>query len=159
MQTVYKWRPHAAVPVNAQVAGEELERIRVESNGRLSQEAVVSEARDKKSPLHPAFEWNDKIAAHQHRLTQAAYVIRMLSVSYVASDEGKGSEPIRAFVNVSRDNDRSYTSIAHAMSDDELREQVIARAMKELEDWQDRYSELVEFAAVFKSIEKIRQAA
>lgn len=158
MMAIYKWRPHANIPVPAQVAGDELERIRVENNGRLAQDIIVEEARDKKSPLHPAFEWNDKKAAHQYRLTQAGYVIRMLSVTYV-SEQGVGSEPVRAFVNVSRDEDRSYTSIAHAMSDEELREQVLARAFKELQDWQNRYSELVEFASVFAAIEQVREAA
>lgn len=156
-QTVYKWRAHAGVPIPAQVAGEELERIRTVNNGRLAQETVVEEARDKKSPLHPAFEWNDKQAAHQYRLSQAGYVIRMLSVSYVEGD--KKTEPIRAFVNVSRDEDRSYTSIAHAMSDDELREQVIAKAYKELNDWKARYEDLLEFASVFTAIEDVRIAA
>lgn len=158
MKPVYKWRPYANVPVAAQVAGEELERIRVENNGRLSQETYVAEARDKKSPLHPTLEWDDKKAAHRYRLTQAGYVIRMLSVTYV-SEQGVGSEPVRAFVNVSRDEDRSYTSIAHAMSDEELRKQVIARAFKELQDWRNRYSELVEFASVFAAIEQVREAA
>lgn len=156
-QTVYKWRAHAGVPVPAQVAGEELERIRTKNNGRLAQDTVVEEARDKRSPLHPAFEWNDKAAAHQYRLSQAGYVIRMLSVSYVDGDSK--TAPIRAFVNVSRDEDRSYTSIAHAMSDDELREQVLAKALKELQDWQDRYAELTEFADVFASIETLKIAA
>lgn len=156
-QTVYKWRAHAGVPIPAQVAGEELERIRTVNNGRLAQETVVEEARDKKSPLHPAFEWNDRQAAHQYRLSQAGYVIRMLSVSYVEGD--KKTDPIRAFVNVSRDEDRSYTSIAHAMSDDELREQVIAKAYKELNDWKARYEDLLEFASVFTAIEDVRIAA
>ncbi len=156
-QTVYKWRAHAGVPIPAQVAGEELERIRTVNNGRLAQETVVEEARDKKSPLHPAFEWNDRKAAHQYRLSQAGYVIRMLSVSYVEGEQKTG--PIRAFVNVSRDEDRSYTSIAHAMSDDELREQVLARALKELNDWRERYAELEEFAGLFATIEGLKIAA
>lgn len=156
-QTVYKWRAHAGVPIPAQAAGEELERIRTKNNGRLAQDDVVEEARDKKSPLHPAFEWNDKRAAQQYRLSQAGYVIRMLSVTYVEGENQ--TAPLRAFVNVSRDEDRSYTSIAHAMSDDELREQVLARALKELQDWQARYSELEEFASVFSSIETLKIAA
>lgn len=158
MQTVYKWRAHAGISVPAQVAGEELERIRVANNGRLTQDDVVSSAKRKASPLHDAFEWDDKAAAHQHRLSQAGYLIRKLDVVTVANDESK-SAPIRAFVSVVRDEDKSYTSIAHAMSDDELREQVIARARKELEDWQDRYADLVEFANVFAAIEQIGAAA
>lgn len=157
MQTVYKWRAHAGVSIPAQVAGEELERIRVSNNGRLAQEDVVAAAKRKTSPLHSAFEWDDKAAAHQHRLSQAGYLIRKLDVVTVANDDEQ-SKPIRAFVNVTRDDDRSFTSIAHAMSDDELREQVIARARKELEDWQSRYDDLIEFSTVFAAIEQMKAA-
>lgn len=157
MQTIYKWRAHAGVSIPAQVAGEELERIRVANNGRLAQEDVVASAKRKASPLHSAFEWDDKAAAHQHRLAQAGYIIRKLDVVTVANDEAK-SAPIRAFVSVVRDEDQSYTSIAHAMSDDELREQVIARARKELEDWQARYDDLIEFSTVFAAIEQLKAA-
>src|SRR5690554_4361555 len=101
MQTVYKWRAHAGVSIPAQVAGEELERIRVANNGRLAQEDVVTAAKAKSSPLHPAFEWNDKQAAHQYRLSQAGYIIRKLDVVQVEGDTA--ANPIRAFVNVTRD--------------------------------------------------------
>lgn len=151
MTAVYKWRAHAGVPIPAQAAGEALERIRVENFGRLTQEAVVKASRLKSSPLHLAFDWNDKTAAHKWRLSQAGYIIRKLDV---VQADGGSSEAVRAFVNISEEQDRSYTSMAHAMSDDELREQVIARAWKDLQDWRDRYEELVEFARVFAVIEE-----
>lgn len=53
-----------------------------------------------------------------------------------------------------RDNDRSYTSLAHAMSDKELREQVIAQAWKELQEWRRRYENLAEFSKVFGIIDR-----
>lgn len=155
--TVYKWRAFANIPVPAQVAGEELERIRLANNGRLAQEDVVASAKDAGNPLHPAFEWNDKRAAHLHRLSQAAHIIRKLDIVHSAGD-GNDAKPIRAFVSVTRDEDQSYTSIAHAMSDAELREQVVARAHKELKDWQDRYDDLVEFAEVFAAIRELKAA-
>lgn len=151
--TAYFWKPQAQISVQAQAAGDELERIRVLHNGRLTQEDVVAEARDKRNPLHSAFEWNDKRAAHQYRLTQAGYVIRMITVKL---DDGDGKPPVRAFVNVKRDEDRSYTSVVHAMSDSELRAQVITQAWKELEDWKHRHAELVEFARLFTVIEELR---
>lgn len=154
----YLWKPKVQVPVEAQVAGEELERIRVAHNGRLTQQDVVAEARDKANPLHKAFEWNDKRAATEYRLSQAGYIIRSITVATELEGD-KETAPVRAFVNVLRDDDRSYTSVAHAMSDTELRAQVIARAWKELEDWKARHAELVEFARLFSVIEDMRQAA
>lgn len=148
---VYKWKPQTVISVPAQVVGEALEAIRVAHNDRLTQEDVVAEAKADDSPLHPAFEWDDKKAGHKFRIEQASYLIRSITVN-VGSDEDK--PPIRAFVNVERDKDRSYTSTAHAMSDVELRAQVLARALKELQSWRERYSELVELARVFGEADK-----
>lgn len=155
MGMVYQWKPQAGIKIEAQVAGEELERIRVRNNGRLTQEDVLDEAKNAASPLHPAFEWNDKKAAHQYRLTQAGYLIRMITVA-PAEPEAATTKPVRAFVNVERESDRSYTSVAHALSDQELRAQVLARAMKELHDWRQRYQDLVELARVFSVVDEER---
>lgn len=155
MAMVYRWKPLTSVAVDAQAAGEELERIRVSRNGRLVQEDVVAEAKDKANPLHPAFEWNDRKAAHAYRLDQAGYMIRSITVVMSEPEQEQEREPIRAFVNVQRDDDRSFTSIAHAMSDEDLRAQVIARAWKELHDWRKRHAELVEFARLFTVIDEV----
>lgn len=108
-------------------------------------------ARDEASPLHPAFEWDDAKAAHAHRLEQASYLIRSV---VIVSDEGKDAAPVRAFVNVQRDTDRSFTTVAHAMSDTELRAQVLAKALHELQSWRYRYEELVELAKLFAQVDK-----
>lgn len=149
---VYQWKPNVVVPVTAQIVGEELEKIRVAHNDRLTQEDVVTSAKSDESPLHPAFEWDDAKAGHRWRIEQASYLIRSITVMVESEDETK--TPIRAFVNVERDADRSYTSTAHAMSDVELRAQVLARAMKELQAWRLRYNELAELARVFAEIDK-----
>lgn len=152
---IYKWNRHGVAGVNAQAAGEELERIRVNNNGRLEPQDVVVAARSEDNPLHPAFEWNDALAAEAYRVDQARYVIR--SIEVVIEPE-KAPKPVRAFVSVVRGEDRSYTSVSHAMSDPILRQQVLSAAMKEMEAWRDRYAELVELADVFAAIDKARAA-
>lgn len=47
-----------------------------QANGRLTPEMVVEEAKDKKSPLHDAFNWDVKAAAYQHWLDTARSIIR-----------------------------------------------------------------------------------
>lgn len=152
---IYKWTSRSVVPVNAQTAGEELERIRVKNNGRLEPLDVVAVARDERNPLHPAFEWDDVVAAEAYRVDQARYVIR--SIEVVVEPE-RSEKPVRAFVSVIRGEDRSYTSVSHAMSDPILRQQVLSAAMKEMEAWRTRYAELVELADVFAAIDKARAA-
>lgn len=153
---IYQWKSEARLKIDPQVAGEELERIRTWDNGRLDAKSVVEVSRDPGAPLHPAFEWDDAKAAEGFRVEQAKYMIRMIVVS--PEPEKEEAKPIRAFVSVVRDEDRSYTSVSHAMADPELRRQVLLTALRELEAWRDRYAELVELANVFAVIEEARGA-
>lgn len=66
--------------IDAGVAHTELERIRAQYG--LTASAVVQQSRPKDAPLHPAFEWDDKAAAEQHRLWQARQIIRAVHVVY-----------------------------------------------------------------------------
>ncbi len=156
MKMAYSWKPGATLKLDPQAAGEELERIRVHNNGRLESHSVVEEARPETSPLHKAFEWDDTKAADAWRVEQAGYLIRHIAVS-IQKGDGE-AVPIRAFVSVVRDEDRSYTSIEHALSDQELRIQVVAQAWAELEAWRKRHAELIEFAKVFATIDQARVA-
>lgn len=148
----YKWKAGSRIKINAKVAGQELERIRTRHNGRLTPQDILKEAKAKASPLHGAFEWSDNKAAQQFRLQQAQYLIRSIEVVVVQSKTKTSN--VRAFVNVKRDSDRSYTSIGHAMSDAELRQQVVAQAWKELGEWRRRYENLAEFSKVFGIIDR-----
>lgn len=152
---IYQWKEGSRISIDAQAAGEEMERIRVVNNGRLDAKDVVIAAAEAASPLHEHFEWNDAAAAERWRLEQAGHLIRCITVEI---GEHEGTEPIRAFVSVVRDEDRSFTSIQHAMSDVDLRKQVISQAWTELEAWRKRHAELIEFARVFTAIDQARPA-
>lgn len=150
---IYQWKNGSTCKVDAQIAGEELERIRTRHNGRLDAKDVVEASRDPAAPLHDHFEWSDKKAASAYRVEQAKYVIR--SVEVVVSEE-PDARPVRAFVSVVQEQDRSYTSVSHALSDADLRRQVLTKALQELDAWRERYAELVELANVFVAIEEAR---
>jgi len=150
----YKWKPKSMIPVDADVAGNQLETIRQRNNDRLTPAAVVDDARPKSSPLHPAFEWRDKIAAKKYREDQARHMIRSIVVVPQIVDGGEQRDPIRAFVSVTRDEDTAYTSIVHAMSESELRDQIVQRAWRELLSWRQRYHEYEELASICRQIDK-----
>lgn len=152
---IYQWKSGSVHQIDAQVAGEELERIRTFHNGRLEAEHVVAASRPVGAPLHAAFEWDDATAAEAWRKDQAASMIRHIAVVLEGNDD---APPIRAFVSVKRDNDRSYTSIGHALSDVDLRAQVVNQAWLELEAWRKRHAELIELAKVFSAIDQARTA-
>jgi hypothetical protein len=65
--------------VDPQAAGEELERIK-HRDGTIVPEAVVDEARPEDAVLHPAFEWEDPVAAEKYRVIQARTLIKKVRV-------------------------------------------------------------------------------
>jgi hypothetical protein len=134
--------------LDAQGTGEHLEALR--GDGDLTPEAVLKDATKKRSPLHIAFEWDDSAAAHQHRLNQARYMLRSI---VVVLDDAPEAEPIRAFVNVAATSEHRYTHIQIALSDETMREQLIAKARSEMEGWRRRYTQLHELSAVFAAID------
>ena len=146
---VYKWRSGARLPVDAQVAGEAIEALRVRAGGQLSPAQVVDAARSEGSPLHPAFEWDNTVAAARHREDQARHLIGALVV--VVTPAGEPRE-MRAFVSVTQNHVTGYTALQTAMSDRKLRQQVVERALRELAQWRERYEGYVELAAVHDAI-------
>ncbi len=154
MSAVYRWKPLASVQIDAQIAGEELERIKTSQNGRLDPASVVNAARAAESPLNKHFEWDDAIAAELHRETQASYLIR--SIEVVHQDGADGPSHIRAFVNIKQEGEQFYIAVADALADPETRRQVVSAAWKELESWRQRHAELIEFAKVFSAIDEVR---
>lgn len=53
-----------------------LAMIEERNGGVLRPADVVADAKSKACPFHNLFEWDDKVAAHQHRLAQARSIIR-----------------------------------------------------------------------------------
>ncbi len=80
--------------ISAQVVGRELEYIR-SRHGKLQTEVVVEKARNPRSPLHPAFQWDVGKAARAHWMWQARELIREIVVVVAG---GERTEP--AFIHV-----------------------------------------------------------
>lgn len=152
MKQHYAWKPGSRIRIDAEKAGRELTRMEGESGG-LTPEKVLDRARSANSALHAHFEWDDTAAAHQHRLQQARELIRSITVETVRTNVGD-PRPVRAFVSVTENEEGSYASTARAMSDKELRAQVLARAWRDLQAWRQRYAELVEFSKLFEIIDR-----
>lgn len=56
-------------------------KLAADNNGTLTPDLIVEDARNPSSPLHEEFEWDDTVAAHQHRLSQARTVIRTIHIT------------------------------------------------------------------------------
>lgn len=135
----------------AKIVGRELSAIS-KRHGHFTPENVLDAARSEESPLHRYFEWDDAVAGEKYRLDQARHLIRSVKVIYSDTQP----RPVRAFCNVAADNtlESVYVPITVAISNPNYRKQILSTAYNELKAWQNKYSDLNEFASVFKSIEK-----
>lgn len=161
MSTMKKYQATAGYRLDdkqAQTYGEHLEKLTVKNDNQLEPAIVVKDAKRKRSPLHDYFEWDDSKAAHAHRLERARHLIR--SVEVVIKREGKEYQT-RAFHSViikrNSHTERAYAEVERVMSEPELREQVIGKALQELESWRRRYGELRELGKVFAAIDTARE--
>lgn len=124
---------------------EELAKIAAEHGGTLYPRDVVNAARDPKSLLHDAFEWNNGIAAEQWRLEQARRLIRV-QVTLLPNR----NNPIQAFVSLSpaRNDDGGYLPIQDILANEKLLELMKADAARELEIFSMKFREIDELRPV-----------
>lgn len=146
---VYRWKIPGIIPVDAQTAGEELDRI-YKRDGAVSPDAIVKDNADPTAPLHGCFEWDDTKAAHKYRITQAQTIIRTI---ITVCDEPQKTQPVRAFVSVQN----NYHPTRIVMEDDGMRNELLATALSELQAFKRKYAALSELSAVFEAIDKLNE--
>jgi hypothetical protein len=152
---VYQWRQGFYPKADPNKVGREVQRLSVENDGEVAPAVLVSFAQQNpKSESNRLFQWDDEKAAEEYRLEQARLAMRSLIIVNLTVG-GNKQEPIRAFVNVSSDGGRAYAPIAVVMRDPEKREEVLARALTELEAWRHRYAALQELATAFVAVDRL----
>ena len=160
MKKLFKLKSGASLPVKADIAGKEIERLKNLNGGILNPQVVLKAAMPKKAILHNCFEWNDTAAAAKYRLEQAQYLLRAIEVVYVG-DDGTKSEPVRAFVTLIEDgicNPRSnYMAMAEILDDKELYSRYLNDTLSEYEALARRNSNIKEFAKIHEAIKKARK--
>lgn len=121
---VYQWKLDGLYPVEAQRAGEEIERI-YHKRGQCDAKDVVDESRPESAALHPCFEWNDPVAAELWREQQARGIINCI----VTVSETKSGEPVevRAFPHVSD----TYRPLSVVLESKDMETEMKESAMRE----------------------------
>jgi hypothetical protein len=137
---------HKHEDADPNVIGPELERIISENKGRLTPHVVVDSARNRRSPLHRHFEWNDKVAAEAYRLEQARELIRTIRIE---DTEHSDTPPRRAFLSVN-DNGTSYRTVNEVLNSQHLQLAVLIAAEKELKAFESRYGELLDICSLVR---------
>ena len=132
------------------------ELLNIKNKHGLTAHNIVKIAKNRKSPLHSLFEWNDTVAAEQHRLWQARVLVNEVKV-VVDDVEYSAFEN----VNVFSDDDgldgseREYKELSEIMSSKDLRRQVLQSALQTLNYWKQKYAEYNEFEPVVEAIDKV----
>lgn len=153
----YAWKDAFKPNVDAQVAGEEIERLE-QIYGLVKPQHVLEAARDQQSPLHGAFTWDDGKAAEMQRLSEARTLIRCLTIEIVRP---KPEPPMvtRALVLVHSQDNRGFMPVERAMRLEDTRNEVLQRARQELANWAKRYKDLQELAELVQQVEAALVAA
>ncbi|HKS28943.1 MAG TPA: hypothetical protein VJS44_14045, partial [Pyrinomonadaceae bacterium] len=144
---------------DAQVIGPELFRLAGERDAKAEPVDVLNAAKKKTSPLHRYFEWDDAIAANEHRLGQARYMLRSVEVKIeIVRDSRPCQVWTRGFQNVlptPEATKKSYVPITVVQQEPFQLSQVIENAERELLGWSQRvqaYKSLTEFRERFGEV-------
>lgn len=159
MGMIYKWRNGSHITgIDPAQAVERLSSIPARhgiDEGGLSAEIVLDDSRDVSSPLHPAFQWDNEVAAEQYRLNQARHILSCVVV-VKTTEEGKELPETarRMFVAVRKDNEAS--AHLYVLTTVDTVDQRLQQALRELESLERRFGDIDELAAVFATAAKIR---
>lgn len=139
----------------AQRYGERLEQL--STNGRITPEEIVADAKRITSPLHDAFEWDNSEASRKYRLNQARMLLGYIEVEIrISASESKN---YRAYLGVKQDKgvNKMFIDVENVMKSDILRGKYLMQALKEAENWQHRYDEYAELGMIFSAIQKTKK--
>lgn len=115
---------------------------------QITPKAILDFARDENSELHKCFEWDNDLAAEKYRTIQAGNVIRMLYIEPKSED----TPPVRV---LSRTSDTVYHPTRTFLKNHNEYEDLLKRALSELESFRLKYKTLSELEQVFEQIDLI----
>ena len=154
------WKKGAKMKTPADKAYAEVERIRTKNGGVFNAADLVEESRAKRAPLHNEFPWDDAVAAHEHRLAIARKIGRSIEVTF----EEAPARPTRAYETrvvqrVTNDGKstkekREYLAVEDILAEPTSRDELLARARRELASFKRRYAVLEELSGVFSAIDE-----
>lgn len=149
----YSYRKGFAFKVPAQVVGETLDKLA--ETGTITSQALLDVSRPDSAPTHNLFEWDDTIAAERYRLQQATIAINAIEI-----EMGETKTPQVAFVNVTHKAPKTigtFVPINVALSDCNMRDTVLANALRDLKSFYRKYQNLTELSKIFAAIEEVER--
>ena len=149
--------------VSAETAGAELQRLH--ETAPLTPDAIVEAAEPEDAPLHPAFEWDDAIAAADHRRQQARGLVRAV-VLRAEPDKHESLPTVRAFVSVHRPQSdrplaRIYRPIMEVIEDENRDDvtQLKQQMLREMAALRERYVSVLDLDEALRSAFELAESA
>lgn len=135
--------------------------VSLAESGRYSPKALVESARNKRSPAHKHFEWNNTKAGEAWRIEQAKLYQR--AIEYEVIIERTRQKPISVKMRCAypvRDaaGERAYESGGAVATSKDFLAQLSERAIANLESWREQYEGLRKLArlqGVFREIDRL----
>ena len=112
---------------------------------------IVEAARDESSELHKCFEWNDEVAAQKWRLHTARMLVNQLVIRTETSD----NIPVAVRVISSASEVNTYVPTKMLIKSESDYADLLARAKRELQAFQQKYSTLSELQEIFTAIDAL----
>lgn len=145
----YHWKAGVRLPVKAQEFGDW-----VMSLPDQEPHTIVEAARNPKAVAHALFNWDDKAAALENRLSVARRLYGCLVVEAIVYKRDKPVvHQVKAFVRGGRNE--PYEPMAEVLSDPGKRDYLLSRCLAELTALRREYASLSELAIVFAAIDKV----
>jgi hypothetical protein len=139
----------------------ELDKLEKKYNGRLNPHDIVREAEDMTNPLHGWFDWNDETASEKWRVHQARLLLNSIKIKVQFED---GFKEYKKYLNVTfvstngkKKVNNFYMDSKAVMNDEQLKNQVITKAVREAEYWQRAYNDYQELEDIFSSIKRTKK--
>ena len=135
---------------------EALKELYKERGKLLHPRDIVETARNKFSPLHSYFEWEDSVAAEKYRIEQARELLQKVYVKIQMPDGNMKMTQI--FVSLISDREKGgYRTLVDVLSNIEMRKQLIQDALRDMQIFTNKYNTLRELASVFSAIKKVKK--
>jgi len=141
--------------IKPDVAYNALEKIRLK-NGGLTDDLILKNAQAKNHELHDWFEWDDTVAATEHRRAQARLLLRAFHVVYKEKPELK----MRAYEVMHKTRPSAlqrtvYSTTEEVLSNPESRDRLIAEAIKMAMQFRNRFRNLHELEKIIEAIDAV----
>lgn len=130
-----------------QQIADELDRLWSDDGMLYADDVVRFARRHPGSALHQQFEWDDALAAEQHRLAQAR---RLIAIHLVSAPRQRRTISLV----VDRPVGGGYRDLGAVLSHAEMRRLALSQALAEVQRWAQRHDHLRELEPVFAAIER-----